>query len=676
MSSNLPDLTKLLNSAQLRAVNTLQGPLLILAGAGSGKTRVITYRTLNLLRQGVSPKKILLLTFTNKAAKEMRDRLDKLIGAANLKGITISTFHSLGVQILYRDIHHLGFKSKFTICHSADQKQIYFDVYKELKLNPEEMPDEEIRSEISLAKNRLIAPEEYQIKQKFDNVIKVVYSAYQNHLKHYNYLDFDDLLYYAAQLFNSFPMVLEKYQRKFEYIMIDEYQDTNHSQYQISKALSLKHNNLCVVGDDDQSIYGWRGADINNILDFEKDFQQAKVVKLEENYRSTGQILQAAGAIIQNNEKRKEKEIVSVKEKGERIKMLQGKTPFDEAKKIGENILLKRLKQNLNYRDFAVLYRTNGQSKPVEKIFSGLNIPFQTSSKYDFYDRKEIKDVLAYVKLLHNPSDDLSLLRIINFPRRGIGTGTIKKLKEHALSVGISLFDSLKTHLNSKSIPLNIANEIYDLVTYIENYQKEMDGKKMGEVFSNFLTDIRFLDGFQQNTEEAKLTKIRLENVAMFLEGMKNYAKKSKNANLKNYLLKITLFLGGEEEKDFTENSVHLLTIHSAKGLEFPCVYVIGFEENYLPFIREEQMNLTEERRLCYVAITRAQNELTLSLTKERSKMGKKILSEPSRFLAEIPDSCIDRSIQETSSEDQSTSMIEDVANLTFKKIGQIFQKK
>ena len=677
MHSFLSELNKSLNSAQLQAVNIIRGPLLILAGAGSGKTRVIIHRTLNLLFQNISPSKILLLTFTNKAAKEMKNRLKQLTSSQGIRGMIISTFHSLCTQILYREIHHLAIKSKFSVCHSGDQKQIYFDVYKELKLTPEEMPDEEIRSRISLAKNRLISPEKYPIKENFDKVIKIIYATYQNHLKHYNLLDFDDLLYYTAELFEYFPSVLEKYQSKFEYIMIDEYQDTNYSQYQISKLLSLKHKNLCVVGDDDQSIYSWRGADINNILNFEKDFWQSKVVKLEENYRSTKQILKAANSIIRNNQERKKKELFSIKEKGKKIKIIQGNNSWNEAQKIGEDILLKRLKYNYNYRDFAILYRTNSQSKPIEETFAGLNIPFQTSTKYDFYDRKEIKDALAYVKLIYNSNDDLSLLRIINFPKRGIGLGTIKKLKDQAMNLNLSLFENLKRHLNLRDTPIKVAGEIHDLITCIESYRKKMDSENLGEAFSNFLKDIRFFNAIEQTRGKDKVIEMRLKNVSTLLEEMKNYAQKSKNASLKNYLTKITLLFVGEE-KDITENSVHLLTIHSAKGLEFPYVYVIGFEENKLPFLAEDSsMNLTEERRLCYVAMTRAQNELTLSFAKERSKMGKKILSRPSRFLAEIPKSCIDPIHLDNLAVDPSslTSLVEnDIADLTFKRINDLFK--
>ena len=675
------DLSSLLNPPQLEAVETLNGALLILAGAGSGKTRVVIYRTLNLLSKGVSPKDILLLTFTNKAAREMKDRLNQLDDPFAIKGLTISTFHSLCVRILHREIHRLGFDPKFSIYNTADQKQVFFEVYKELKLDPAEMPDEDIRHQISLAKNQLISPADYPIKENIDKVIKAVYINYQKYLKHYNALDFDDLLYYTSKLFKDHSEVLTKYQKKFKYIMIDEYQDTNRSQYSIAKQLAGGHHNICVVGDDDQSIYSWRGADIRNILNFEQDFEQVKVIKLEENYRSTGYILKAANSIIRNNEKRKGKELFSIHEDGEKIQTLESEDPWDEAKKIGEEILLNRLKYNRNYRDVAILYRTNGQSKPIEETFNRLNIPFQMANKFDFYDRKEIKDALAYVKLINNPDDDLALLRIINFPKRGLGNETIKKLKDYALSSNISLFESMKYHLNSKNISINIINEIYDLINYVESFKADIDSKKMGAVFREFLEHIRFFDGLRHNKEDLNIIEKRLNNVNTLIENIDQYAKKSKSPSLKNYLTKLALFFNseGKEENDFSENEVNLLTIHGAKGLEFPYVYIIGFEENYLPFLHSEtqSMNLTEERRLCYVAMTRAQKALTLSLTKERTRMGEKYLTQPSRFLDEIPDEFISRCYGKYFLKNPDTKPkqqpAENLAKLSFKRIDELF---
>lgn len=672
-----------LNLAQSQAVNTLRGPLLILAGAGSGKTRVITYRTLELLKRGIRAQNILLLTFTNKAANEMKDRLKHLVETSSLKGITISTFHSLGLHILSKNIRHLGFDNRFSICQAEDQKQTYFEVYKNLKLDHEEMPDEDIRSAISLAKGKMVAPEDYPINIDFDKVVKAVYFTYQKQLRHYNFLDFDDLLYYTGCLFRDFPKILDVYQKKYHYIMIDEYQDTNYVQYYLAKRLSEKHQNLCVVGDDDQSIYSWRGANINNILDFEKDFKKSTIIKLEENYRSTSYILQAANAVIRHNQERKGKELFSKKDKGKRIRTLEGNDPWDEAQKIGEDIMLKRLKYNRSYRDFAILYRTNGQSKPLEDVFSNLNIPFHVNSQYDFYNRKEIKDVLAYLKFIHNPNDDLSFLRIVNFPKRGIGVQTIKKIKDSALLRNTSFFESLKHQMLSPTTSLDLATAMHGLIDVIENCPQDINSSNMAQGVQRLLEEVGFFNAFYQSKEDAKVIEHRIQNVRTLIETIDAYAQKNNDPSLKNYLIRLALFHSGknEEEEGFSEDSVHFLTIHATKGLEFPYVYIIGFEENYLPFMREEtqRMNVDEERRLCYVAMTRSQKELVISLCKERSKMGQKYIAEPSRFLSEIPDTFIVRSYgihvptHEEVLKKESSSQGKNIDQLAFDRINSLF---
>ncbi|MBL8993907.1 MAG: UvrD-helicase domain-containing protein, partial [Spirochaetia bacterium] len=395
-----------LNGPQKDAVTHVEGPLLILAGAGSGKTRVITYRTAYLLAKGVSPESILCVTFTNKAAREMKERISGEVGETACEGLTVSTFHAFCLRILKKEIARLGYSGKFTVCDSSDQEQIYFEILRELGMDVKEVPLYDIRARISLAKNQLVSPEEFEGTDAVGKMVKIIYPRYQFFLKQISALDFDDLLYLTVVLFEKFPAALERYRKKYRYLMVDEYQDTNLAQYRIVKALGA-HGNVAVVGDDDQSIYSWRGANVENIHRFTKDFPEVKVVKLEENYRSTQTILSAANAVIENNTDRTGKSLFSKLGKGEKIRTIGSENPYDEASKIGDAIQLDRFKTNEPWRNFAVLYRTHTQSRPIEETFARLHIPYQVSGRIDFYDRKEIKDAVAYLKLLHNPADDL-----------------------------------------------------------------------------------------------------------------------------------------------------------------------------------------------------------------------------------------------------------------------------
>ena len=635
-----------LNEAQKKAVVTTNGPLLILAGAGSGKTRVLMYRTLNLLKQNVSPSHILLVTFTNKAAREMSNRLFSLIDKGKCRGLTISTFHALCVRILKRDIHLIGFNNRFDILSDSDQKQIFFEVCRDLKIDFNEISIKEVHSRISLAKNKLIVPEKYPVEESFDKTIKMMYIKYQNYLKQYNALDFDDIIGLTHQLFEKHPQVLMKYQNKFKYVMVDEYQDTSEAQNSIILKLSQLHQNLCVVGDDDQSIYGWRGANFENILQFEEVFPQTVMIKLEQNYRSTTSIIKAANSIISNNRVRSKKNLISNSQDNKKISIIQGNDPWDEAQKVALSI--QSMKGTFNYRDFAILFRTNSQTKPIEEMLERCYIPYISPNQYDFYSRKEIKDCLAYLKLLNNLQDDMSLLRIINFPKRSITDKWLKYIKQSAMENENSFYETIVKEIKAQDtkLPIAIIDEMKSFVKHINHYQNEVKGKSMSIQFKNFLGDIDFFAAVLESERKPKVAQRRLDNINHFLNILEEYANKSKEPNIHNFLIKLVLFLSGENEdqKYLNENSVFLSTIHSAKGLEFPCVYVVGMEEGVLPFVYEEtgEVNTDEERRLCYVAMTRAMKSLTLSYAKTRKKQGEVFESEPSRFLNEIPSEVLD----------------------------------
>ncbi|HMB02091.1 MAG TPA: UvrD-helicase domain-containing protein [Spirochaetota bacterium] len=670
------ELQQLLNKKQYQAATTVNGPLLILAGAGSGKTRVITYRTVYMLSRGIPAANILCLTFTNKAAGEMKERIKEIIGTGE-KIPRISTFHSFCLWILKKHINHLGFKHKFNIYNNADQKQLIFDILREKDIEPKDKMIEEIKNYISNCKNNNLLPAEITPESAQDRALTSLYAQYQNNLQQYNALDFDDMLLLCIRLFNKKKELLKRYGHKFKYIMIDEYQDTNHAQYQLALMLSKTHKNLAVVGDDDQSIYGWRGADFTNILNFEKDNPGAEVIKLEKNYRSTSFILKAANAVIKNNNDRKEKILEAIKGSGEIINTIEADNPLEEAKMIADDIGLKCLQYNRKYRNFAVLFRTNSQSKPLETMLQQAGIPYNSPNSFNFYEYKEIKDCLAYLKLLNNYNDDISLLRIINYPRRAVGIKTITNIRSTAFKKDISLFQALPLVAASNTLKKETAAELKHFIELIKNYSNAMQGKEMAEVFKDFLTNTGFYDELYKSKKKPLVIQKKIENIDMLIQNIDEYCKKRKNPALHDYLLQLAIMLSKPEESelDTAENKVQLSTIHSAKGLEYKYLYIAGFEENILPFVRDENtsVNINEERRLCYVAITRAQKELTFTLCRERKTYEGTVANEPSRFLIEIPDSCINRNYSKFKKATSDVKKSEAVSKLGLARLKSMF---
>lgn len=642
-------LKRLLNPAQFQAATHKRGPLLILAGAGSGKTRVITHRTAYLLSEGVSPKKILCVTFTNKAASEMKDRVEQLVGKEASKGLRISTFHAFCLNILKRNSKYIGYANKFNIYNSSDQKQALYEVCRDLGVDIDELPEENIRNAISNAKNELILADDMPESTQEEKAIKIIFKRYQEYLLHIGAMDFDDLIYKTYFLLKENPQVLHRLQNYFQYLMIDEYQDTNKAQYEIAKLLVAAHRNLAVVGDDDQSIYAWRGADLRNILHFEDDFPGTVVVRLQENYRSTSTILKAANAVIKNNTERKLKELYSELGRGENIETFENEDPWREAEKIADDLQLKNLRENIPYRQFAILYRTHTQTKAIEDVFRIRRIPYQLTSKLDFYDRKEIKDAMAYVKVLNNPDDDLNLLRIINYPKRGIGQGTIKIFKEYAFQKGISCFQSISELINNAKFPAESEKHLKHFHSLIGSYSPMMQSSGFANYLNEFFHHIDFRAEIEKEKSDDNIKIQKVANVDQLMENIAQYDRKRKDkAKLSDFLLRLMLFMTNEmeEEEELANNAVKLMTIHASKGLEFPHVFIIGFEENIMPYVRDETqaVNLEEERRLCYVAMTRAKETLCLSYCMERKRQGSTLVTKPSRFLDEIPVDLINRS--------------------------------
>lgn len=614
----------LLNEWQLEAVKTTNGPLLILAGAGSGKTRVLTYRVAYLINEEkIDPYNVLAITFTNKAAKEMKDRIIGILGFKAL-GIQISTFHSLGVLIVKENYEKAGYKNNFTILDSDDSLTLIKKILKELNLDPKMYNPKAIRNQISGTKNQLLTSKEYEkyAMTDFEKVVFKVYQKYENKLLVNNSLDFDDLLMLPIKIFRKYPEVLKHYQERFKYILIDEYQDTNEAQYTFVKMLSAKYKNICVVGDNDQSIYSFRGANYHNILNFEKDYPNCKVIMLEKNYRSTKTILNAANDVIKNNKERKDKNLWTDNELGNKIKYHRALDEKDEAFYVLQEV--KRLiDQGIKLNDIAVLYRTNAQSRNIEEALLRESIPYRVIGSFYFYNRKEIKDLISYLKVIYNSNDDISLLRIINVPKRGIGDKTIQNLTEKANSLNTSLFeaiDSGKELLFKQAI--NELKEISEKVSLTE-----------------LIDQILNKSGIKNELENEKSIEadIRLENLEEFKTITKNYEENKGIASLDEFLNEISLVSDVEEYRN-RDDVITLMTIHSAKGLEFNNVFLIGMEEGIFPHQAAffDNNELEEERRLCYVAITRAKEKLYIVNAKRRTLYGIDSVNPPSRFISEI----------------------------------------
>ena len=631
-----------LNAEQREAVFHTEGPLLILAGAGSGKTRVLTHRIAYLIEEkGINPWNILAITFTNKAAGEMRERVDDIVGFGS-ESIWVSTFHSTCVRILRRHIDRLGYDNNFTIYDSDDQKTLMKDVCKLLQIDTKTYRERTILSAISSAKDEMVTPEEYELNAYGDfskKKIAEAYKEYERQLKANNALDFDDLLVKTVQLFQTQPEILEYYQDRFRYIMVDEYQDTNSVQFKLISLLAAKYKNLCVVGDDDQSIYKFRGANIQNILSFEKEFEDTKVIKLEQNYRSTSTILDAANAVIKNNVGRKAKSLWTENGEGEKIQFRQFDTAYDEAEYIVGDIRERVDNGKAAYCDHAVLYRTNAQSRLFEEKMITANIPYKIVGGVNFYARKEIKDLLAYLKTIDNGKDDLAVRRIINVPKRGIGLTTVNRITEAAQQRGISFYEALCSADLVPGLGRSIS-KLESFAAMIEYFRKEAEHLSITELMEEILTETGYVEELKAEGEEE--AEARLQNIDEFLNKIAAYEESCEEElpTLSGFLEEVALVAdidSLDEESDY----VVLMTLHSAKGLEFPYVYLAGMEDgifpSYMTITADDPTEIEEERRLCYVGITRAKKELAMTCARRRMIRGETQYNKMSRFLKEVP---------------------------------------
>jgi DNA helicase-2/ATP-dependent DNA helicase PcrA len=630
-----------LNPEQQAAVKQTDGPLLIMAGAGSGKTRVLTHRIAYLMAEKeVAPWNILAITFTNKAAREMKDRVSKIVGGA-AEEIWISTFHSMCVRILRRDIDRLGYSRNFTILDTTDQLSVIKNVLKDRNLDSKKFEPRSLLGSISSAKNELVTPDEYSKSATgpYESVVSSVYEDYQKRLRKNQALDFDDLIMTTINLFMRVPEVLEYYQRKFQYIHVDEYQDTNRAQYMLVKQLASRFQNLCVVGDSDQSIYRWRGADISNILSFEKDYPRAKVILLEQNYRSSKRILQAANEVIEKNSNRKPKKLWTENQDGSKIVYYRGSTEQDECYFVAG--IIKQL-IDMNKRtaaDFAILYRTNAQSRVMEEVLLKSNISYNIVGGTKFYDRKEIKDILAYLRLIANPNDDISLERIINVPKRGIGATTLDKIANYAALHDMSIYEALQM-IELVGLSGKITNALVDFRDQLKNWVQMQEFLSVTELVEEVLEKTGYRDMLKnEKTIEAQS---RLENIDEFLSVTKNFEENHEDKSLISFLTDLALVsdidkLDEDEDKD--QGNVVLMTLHAAKGLEFPVVFLMGMEEGVFPHSRSlfDDEEMEEERRLAYVGITRAEQDLYITNAQMRTLFGRTNINPVSRFISEIP---------------------------------------
>ena len=647
-----------LNKVQKEAVETTDGPILVLAGAGSGKTKVLTTKIAYLINEKlVNPSSILAITFTNKAAKEMKSRVNNMLGIVSNR-IQISTFHSFGVLVLRENYEKLNFKSNFTILDSDDSLTIIKKILRDLGYDPNHYNPKAIRNRISGAKNELMNPDEYEkfANGDFEQVVLSVYRKYQDKLMINNSLDFDDLLMLPIKLFKENPSVLKEYQERFKYILIDEYQDTNEAQYCLVKMISAKYKNICVVGDNDQSIYSFRGSNYRNILNFEKDYTNAKVIILEENYRSTKNILNAANSIIKNNKKRKEKKLWTENEEGEKIKYYRAFDEKDEAYYVVREIK-KLIDNGCNRNEIAILYRTNAQSRTIEDELLHENIPYKVIGSLNFYNRREIKDLTAYLKLIYNQYDDISLSRIINVPKRGIGSKTLEKLNDKALFENKSLYEVI-----SEGKELKFKEQI--------DYLKKFS---LTSTLTELVDEILKITGLKASLEAEKSIEadVRIENLEEFKSITKSYEEKNGIVSLEDFLIEISL-VTDVDTSDVSGDVVTLMTVHAAKGLEFNNVFIIGLEEGIFPHSNSftSQEDLEEERRLCYVAITRAKKKLWIINAKRRMIYGQDSCNPPSRFINEIDEQYLDFENRELSNNQNKIDYKKNIDQTVDYKIG------
>ncbi|ACD52091.1 DNA helicase PcrA [Clostridium botulinum] len=632
------ELKSLLNKEQYEGAITIDGQLLILAGAGSGKTRVLTYRMAHMIEDmGIAPYNILAITFTNKAAKEMKDRVISLIGS-KAENMWISTFHSTCVRILRREIDKIGYTSNFTIYDTSDQKVLIKECMKLLNINDKDISDQEILSKIGKAKDTMQTAQSFmrQNESNFrEKKIAEAYEMYQRRLKENNALDFDDLIFKAVELFKSNPEVLDFYQNKFKYIMVDEYQDTNGAQYELIKLLASKYKNICVVGDDDQCIYQWRGADIQNILDFEKDYPNAKVIKLEQNYRSKSNILNAANVVIVNNANRKSKVLRTEQEAGDKIKIYRAFSDSDEGDFVSKQIAEIKSKENKEYKDFAILYRTNAQSRIFEESLRRRGIPYKIVGGTRFYDRKEIKDILAYLKAIVNPRDDVSLKRIINVPKRSIGDATVSKIQEFANSFELDMWDALMEVRTIPTLTPRNANNIEVFTNLMEEFMSLSETAPISILIESILKDTGYLKQLEASKEIED--KSRIENLKELVSDAVDFEKNNEDKSLAAYLEKVSLVQDTDKIEE-QEDTIVLMTVHSAKGLEFPVVFMVGMENGIFPgnMSFEKESEMEESRRLCYVGITRAKETLFMTSAEVRRVFGRTVAYSQSDFINEI----------------------------------------
>ena len=654
----MKDFLNNLNNSQLESTLQMDGPMIVIAGAGSGKTRVLTYKIAYLMTQEIDPFNILALTFTNKAAKEMKERIARIVGA-EAKNLWMGTFHSVFARILRIEAHKIGYTSNFTIYDSDDSQKLVGRIIKELNLDKDQYKYKSIFSRISSMKNNFITPLDYEndeemlLSDKIANRSKFIqiYKQYVDRCFKAGAMDFDDLLLKTNELLSRYPETLSKYQNIFRYILVDEYQDTNHSQYLIIRALSDKFQNICVVGDDAQSIYSFRGANINNILNFQKDFPDAKLFRLEQNYRSTKNIVNAANSLIENNQKRLKKNVWTENESGEKISVNKLLTDGEEGRFVASSIFEYKMQNQLQNSDFAILYRTNAQSRSFEDALRKKNIPYRVYGGLSFYQRKEIKDVLAYLRLLINFDDEQAFKRIINFPPRGIGQTTLNKVSVEAKKYSESDFNFIKKYSKSFDIINNSTkNKLLDFVVMIESIKVKLDSLNVFEITKEILKQSGLYNLY--NNDESLEGVNRIQNIEELLNGIKDFVDNTEenDVSVSSFLQNVALATDQDQESD-DKNKVSLMTIHLAKGLEFPYVYIVGLEENLFPSAMNlnSRTELEEERRLFYVALTRAEKKIFLSYVLSRYRWGKLVDSEKSRFIDEIKEEFLQNNVVQKS---------------------------
>ncbi len=683
-SSGVTDFKKLLNPEQYKAVTHPGGPLMIIAGAGSGKTRVLTYRIAWLMLNGTDPFNILALTFTNKAAREMKERIAAVVGESEARNIWMGTFHSVFARILRREADKLGYPHHFTIYDTEDSSKAVAQLIKEMKLDKDIYKPKQIRDRISILKNNLITPKVYaktpELLEQDERAKRPkfleIYKKYNDKLFRAGAMDFDDLLLKTNELLALYPDVLAKYQNQFRHILVDEYQDTNHSQYLIVRALADLYRNITVVGDDSQSIYSFRGANIQNILNFQKDYPEATVYKLEQNYRSTKNIVGAGNSLIEHNKKKLPKVLWTSNEEGPRVKVVRAFTDADEARIIAQDIADNRLKHRLNYMDFAILYRTNSQSRALEQALRTFNIPYRIFGGLSFYQRKEIKDVLAYLRVIVNEKDEEALRRIINFPARGIGTTTLDKLTVAAAERNISVFELMENLHRWPDIPIHagIRRKLQDFTVMIRSLQVQARELNVYELTKEILKQTKLLNEYRKEGTQEGLN--RVQNVEELINAMQDFIDEQHeladgDPSLVGFLQNVALISDLDREDD-DPDKVSLMTVHMSKGLEFPYVYVSGLEEGLFPSMQSvtTRDDLEEERRLLYVAITRAKHRCMLSYAEMRYRWGKPTDAEPSRFLSEIDYKYLDVDFQGDLSRGKSNLLDASIfeSDLPFKK--------